>query len=101
VKALLIDPEKRTIEAVEINGREDIARLIGFDTIDSDAIGSAGDRLYFDEECFLRGTPGRFQVDTVIPVSGKAVLGGTADDGATLHDVAMDIDSLRHCTKFL
>ena len=101
MKALLIDPEKRTIEAVEINGREDIARLIGFDTIDSDAIGSAGDRLYFDEECFLRGTPGRFQVDTVIPVSGKAVLGGTADDGATLHDVAMDIDSLRHCTKFL
>lgn len=101
MKALLIDPEKRTIEAVEINGREDIARLIGFDTIDSDAIGSAGDRLYFDEECFLRGTPGRFQVDTVIPVSGKAVLAGTADDGATLHDVAMDIDSLRHCTKFL
>lgn len=101
MKALLIDPEKRSIEPVEINGREDIARLIGFDTIESDAVGSAGDRLYFDEECFLRGTIGRFQVDTVIPVSGKGVLAGTADEGATLHDVAMDIDSLRRRTKFL
>jgi hypothetical protein len=101
VKAFLIDPEKRTVEPIEINGREDIARLIGFDSIASDAVGSGGDRLYFDEECFLRGTRGRFQVDTVIPVSGKAVLAGTAGDGATLQDVATDVDSLRRRTRFL
>jgi hypothetical protein len=101
VKAFLITPDKQSIEAININGREDIAKLIGFDTIESDAVGSAGDRLYFDEECFLRGTSGRFQIDSVIPVSGKAVIVGTADGGSTLRDVASDIDSLRRRIKYL
>jgi hypothetical protein len=101
VKALLINPENRSLEPIDIQGREDIAKLIGYDTIESDAVGTAGDRLYFDEECFLRGTKGRFQVDSVIPVSGKAVLVGTADDGRTLRDVATDVDSLRGRIKYL
>jgi len=101
VKAFLITPDKQSIEAININGREDIARLIGFDTIESDAVGTAGDRLYFDEECFLRGTSGRFQIDSVIPVSGRALIVGTADGGSTLRDVASDIDSLRSRIKYL
>lgn len=101
MKAYLITPDKQSIEAININGREDIATLIGFDTIESDAVGSEGDRLFFDEECFLRGTKGRFQVDSVIPVSGKAVIVGTADGGSTLHDVATDVDSLRRRIKYL
>jgi hypothetical protein len=76
-------------------------KLIGYDTIESDAVGPAGDRLYFDEECFLRGTKGRFQIDNVIPVSGRAVLAGTGGDGRTLRDVATDIDSLRGRLKHL
>ena len=101
LKAFLITPENRSIEAIDIKGREDIARLIGFDTIESDAVGTAGDRLYFDEECFLRGSSGRFQIDSVIPVSGKALIVGTADGGGTLRDVATDIDSLRGRIKYL
>ncbi len=101
MKALLIDPENRSLEPIDIQGRDDIAKLIGYDTIESDAVGTAGDRLYFDEECFLRGTKGRFQIDSVIPVSGRAVLVGTADDGSTLRDVATDIDSLRSRIKYL
>ena len=101
MKALLINPESRSIETIKINGREDLARLIGFDTIESDAVGTAGDRLYFDEECFLRGSSGRFQIDSVIPVSGKALIVGTADGGSTLRDVASDIDSLRRRIKYL
>lgn len=101
MKAFLISPENRSIEAININGREDIAKLIGFDTIESDAVGTAGDRLYFDEECFLRGTSGRFQIDSVIPVSGKAVIVGTADGGSTLRDTVTDIDSLRSRIKYL
>jgi hypothetical protein len=101
MKALLIDPEKQSLEPIEIQGREDIAKLIGYDTIESDAVGSSGDRLYFDEECFLRGSSGRFQIDNVIPVSGRAVLAGSADDGRTLRDVATDIDSLRSRLKYL
>jgi len=101
VKALLITPDKQSIETIDINGREDIVTLIGYDTLESDAVGTAGDRLYFDEECFLRGTKGRFQIDSVIPMSGKAVLIGTGDDGTTLRDVTMDIDSLRSRIEYL
>lgn len=101
MKAFLINPETKSIEAVDIQSRDDIARLIGFDTIESDAVGTAGDRLYFDEECFLRGTAGRFQIDQLIPVSGKALVVGAADNGTTLRDVVMDIDSLRSRITYL
>jgi len=101
MKALVIDPESRSIEPVEIADRAAIARLIGYDTLESDAVGAAGDRLFFDEECFLRGSSGRFQVDSVIPVSGKAVLVGTAGDGETIADVATGIDDLRGRIKYL
>jgi hypothetical protein len=101
VKAFLITPDKHSIEAININSREDIAKLIGYDTIESDAVGTAGDRLFFDEECFLRGTHGRFQIDSVIPVSGKALIVGTADAGSTLRNVVSDIDSLRGRIKYL
>jgi len=101
MKALLINPETRSIESIDINSHADLAGLIGYDTIESDAVGTAGDRLYFDEECFLRGTTGRFQIDTIIPVSGRAVIVGTADDGATLRDVVSDIDDLRSRIQYL
>jgi hypothetical protein len=101
MKALLINPETRSIEAVDIGSQAELASLIGYDTIESDAVGTAGDRLYFDEECFLRGTTGRFQIDTLVPVSGRAVIVGTADDGATLRDVASDIEDVRSRIKYL
>jgi hypothetical protein len=101
MKAILISGEKRSIEAIDIDGQEAIAKLIGFDTIESDAVGTNGDRLYFDEECFLRGTGGRFQVDNVIPISGKAVIVGTTGDGAVLRDVATDLENLRGRIKYL
>lgn len=101
MKAILINPENRSIDAIEFGDRNDLARLIGFDTLESDAVGTTGDRLYFDEECFLRGTSGRFQIDTIIPVSGKGVIVGSAEDGNTLSDVVTSIDELRSRIKFL
>ncbi len=101
MKAILISGEKRSIEAIDVDGLEAIARLIGFDTIDSDAVGADGDRLYFDEECFLRGTGGRFQVDNLIPISGKAVIVGTTGDGTVLRDAATDLGSLRERVRYL
>lgn len=97
----MINPDNRSIEWIDIGGREDIARMIGFDTIESDEVGKEGDRLYFDEECFLRGSSGRFQVDSIIPISGKAVIVGTSDGGNVLRDAATDIDSLRSRIKYL
>jgi hypothetical protein len=101
MKAFLISPDMQSIDEVEVAGLDDLKALIGFDTLESDAVGSEGDRLYFDEECFLRGTPGRFQIDTLVPVSGKGVVVGTADDGATLQDVAIGIDDLLGRIKYL
>jgi hypothetical protein len=101
MKALMINPETRSIESIDIGSHAELASLIGYDTIESDAVGTAGDRLYFDEECFLRGTTGRFQIDTLIPVSGRAVIVGTDDDGATLRDVASDIEDVRSRIKYL
>ena len=101
MKALLISPDRHSIDEVEIASLDDIKGLIGFDTIESDAIGPQGDRLYFDEECFLRGTSGRFQIDTLVPVAGKGVVAGTAGDGVTLRDVVTDADDLRGRIKYL
>jgi hypothetical protein len=100
MKALLINPVAQTIEAIDIDGRDDLARLIGYDTLESDAVGTDGDRLFFDEECFLRGSSGRFQIDTIIPVSGIGVIVGSTGDGSALRDVATDIDALRSRIKF-
>ncbi len=103
MKALLIDPAGQTIEAVEINDPDDIARLIGFDTLESDEIGPDGDRLYFDEECFLRGdaVSGRFQIEGVAPVAGKGLVIGSADDGKTLRDVVSTTEQLASRIKYL
>ena len=101
MKAYLITPETQSIEVVDVTSLDDIKTLIGFETLESDAVGSGGDRLYFDEECFLRGASGRFQIDTVIPVSGKGVLVGTGPDGVSLQDVATGLDDLRGRLKYL
>lgn len=98
MRALLIDPEQQTIEEIAIDGHQDIARLVGYDTIESDAIGDQGDRLFFDEECFLRRSKGRFQIDTVIPVAGKGVIVGA--DGDMLRDAVTDIAELRGRIKY-
>jgi hypothetical protein len=100
MKALLITPETQTIDMIEIDGQEDIVKLIGFDTITSDEVGSEGDQLYFDEECFLRGTEGRFQVDNLIPVSGKGIVIGSEEDGS-LGNVTMNKDELAARIKYL
>jgi len=98
MQAIIIKPESQTIEPVEINDKDDISRLIGFDTIIADEI-SEGDSLYFDEDCFLRGTSGRFQIDTLIPVSGIGIIAGSTDN--ELSDVKISIATLRTRIKFL
>lgn len=99
-KAFLISPEQHSIEPIDIADHSEIAALIGFETIESDDVGRAGDRLFFDEECFIRGATGRFQIDKLIPVAGKGIVVGVADDGNTLSDVTLTLDELRTRTRF-
>lgn len=101
MKAIVISPATQSIETVDLATVDDIKAIVGYDTLESDAIGPQGDRLYFDEECFLRGTSGRFQIDSVIPVAGKGVIVGTADGGAALRGVATDVDDLRRRIRYL
>ena len=101
MKALVIDPEAQFIEEINIEGQEDLIRVIGYDTITSDEIGPDGDRLFFDEECFLRGTKGRFQIDTGIPVSGKGVIVGSSDDGSSMQDASSSVDGIQERIKYL
>jgi hypothetical protein len=100
MKALLITPETQAIEAIEVADIDQIKTLIGYDTLESDAVGDAGDRLFFDEECFIRGTGGRFQIDSLIPVAGKGVVIAADDSGASLGDVKITAEELAARTKF-
>lgn len=99
MRAWCIDPAEQSIEEVAINGDQDIIQLIGYDTIEKDAI-DADNVIYFDEECFLRQSTGRFQIDTLIPVSGKAVILG--DDGAgNVADVSLSKEDLESRLNYL
>lgn len=100
MKAFLINPVDRAIEQIEVNNQAEIIKLIGFDTVIADDIGDNGDKLYFDEECFLRGTEGRFQVDSLVPVSGVGVVIGSGSADA-LADVQTDLEAVRARTKFI
>ena len=101
MKALLINPEQQSIEAIEIASRDDIVKIIGYDSVIADEIGPDSDSLFFDEDCFLRGTEGRFQIDNVIPVSGKGVIIGLEADGVTLKDAVSDVESITNRIKYL
>lgn len=99
MRAILIQPESRSIEVIDVRNRDDIAARVGYPTLESDAVGTAGDHLFFDEECFLRGTTGRFQIDTLVPVSGVGVIVGMAGDA--LHDATTDVDDLGRRIQYL
>jgi hypothetical protein len=103
MKAFVIDPVSRTIEAVEIDdGLDGVRRLIGYATVDSDEIDDNGDRLYFDEECFIRNAPGapRFRLDKLAPVAGRGVVAGSAEQGRRLVDAVIGLEALGRRVTF-
>jgi len=104
MKAFLIDANSQTISPVELtDGLPDIRTLIGYDSVDSDEIDASGDRLFFDERCFLRDQTGkgRFKLDNLAPVADKAVVAGSNDDGAILQDAAVDLATLERRVTWL
>lgn len=104
MKAFLIDAGARTVAEVSVDGGiEGVKRLIGFDTVDSDEIDGNGDRLFFDEECFLRAQPGaaRFKVDNLAPVAGRGVVIRASAGGSQLTDAVIGLDALRKRVTFL
>jgi hypothetical protein len=102
MKAFFIDPLKSEIRVIDLtNGDEEIKQLLGAKALEFDEIAAGGDRLCFDEDCFITQKPGRFQLDTLAPVAGSALLlGAAAADGAPT-DVLIDQEALRARIKFL
>ena len=104
MKAYLIDANSKTVNAVELGtGLPDICSLIGYESVDSDEVDASGDRLFFDERCFLRDQTGkgRFKLDNLVPVADKAVVAGSSDDGTTLTDAAVDLTALQQRITWL
>ncbi len=104
MRVYLIDPDTRSITEQHIDdGEAGIARLIGFDSIDFDEIDDNGDRLCFDESCFIRhgSDVGRFKVDNLAPVAGKGVIAGGEPGGQGLRDVIVSAEALAARVSFL
>ena len=97
MKAFLINPESQSIESIEIQDQNDIQAQIGYDTVISDELGD-DQHIFFDEECFLRQAKGRFQIDKLVPISGKAIIMGMSGDA--LGDVALDESALASRVSF-
>ncbi|MBT8125542.1 MAG: hypothetical protein KJO81_12000 [Gammaproteobacteria bacterium] len=101
MKAIIIEPSTQVIENIEIESYDDIVKQIGFDTIISDEMDQGQNRVYFDEECFLRGSNGRFQIDNLIPVSGVGVIVGASNENNSLSNVTTSVDNIQKRLKFL
>jgi len=104
MKAYLIDPAQRTVTAVDVDdGLQGVRRLIGFDSVDADEIDANGDRVYFDEACFIRQTPGagRFKLDSLAPVAGRAVVVGSEAGGTVLREPVLTLEALGARVLFL
>lgn len=104
MQVFVIDPSTREIRGVEISaGETEVRQLIGFDSIDFDEIDDNGDRLYFDESCFIRhgADVGRFRVDSLAPVAGKGVITGGEPGGNSITGAQISLEALRARVQFL
>ncbi len=103
MKAYLIDANNKTVTAADISGLGDVKKLIGYDSVDSDEVDASGDRLFFDESCFLRDQTGkgRFKLDNLAPVADKGVVAGSTGNPANLKDAAVELAALQQRISWL
>ena len=87
MKAILIVAQARSVGKVDIASKDDMEQFVGYDTLISDEIDASGDRLFLDEECFIRGTSGRFQIDKLATVAGRAAITGAVGAGGVRGNV--------------
>lgn len=104
MRAYLIDPSQQKISVIDIpSGESDLPGLIGQPSIGFDEIDDNGDRLYFDEACFINEKPGagRFKLDNLPPVAGKAVVMGWKTAANQAADVIVGEQALAARVKFI
>jgi len=101
MKAYLIDPASQSATTIHLrSGLDEIRQLIGFDTVDSDELNQTGDRLFFDEKCFIRNEPGagRFKFATEAPVAGRGVIACMVD--GVFRDCSLTLDEVEQKLEF-
>jgi hypothetical protein len=103
MQVFTINPLTKEINSLEVaDTSEALQELIGFSSIESDEIDDNGDRLFFDEECFIRqqGNVGRFKVDSLAPVAGIGVI-VNSKDGKTFQSPIIDAQELQKRVTYL
>lgn len=104
MQVFVINPTLKTVTAIHILGSlDDIRALIGFDSIDSDEIDNNGDRLFFDESCFIRQQDGvgRFKVDSLAPVAGIGVIANSRDEANSIQAPEVALQELTKRVTFV
>ncbi len=104
MKAFRIDPAAKVITEIDLpNATDALAAIIAQKDIGFDEIDDNGDRLYFDEACFINEKPGagRFQLDRLPPVSGVGVIAGWNLSAEALQDVQVSHEKLTARVKFI
>ena len=102
MKAFLIDPVNQSITQVEITGsRQEIQERLLAKSLAYEDIGGSKDRLCFDEDCFILAKPGRFQLDTLAPVAGSALVVGAGKSEEEYFDATLSLDELSSRIRFL
>lgn len=99
-KAFLINGAEKSISPIEFDADEAMAELIGYESVIADPLDGEGDnKVFFDEDCFIRGHEGRFQIDTLPPISGIAVVMAGSDTNP--QDSSLDLAAITARLKWL
>jgi hypothetical protein len=104
MQVYVINPTLKIVSAVDIPGAlDDVRGLIGFPSIDSDEIDNNGDRLFFDEECFIRQQDGvgRFKIDNLAPVAGIGVVANSRDESKSIQAPEVSLQALTKRVTFI
>jgi hypothetical protein len=97
MKALSVDGIEKTISEVDIEGVDDLEFLLGGGSVVSDDL-DPEHQIFFDENCFIKQINGRFQIDALPPIAGKAVLVRVTDDAFS--DITWRPEQLEPRVKF-
>lgn len=97
MQGFLIDPETRTIEAVEYSGDyHQIYKLLGIELFTTVTLNEAGDVVYVDDEGLLHDPTFFFTLkDYPQPLAGKGLVLGTDEEGETVAAKGVTLEWLK------
>jgi len=106
-RAISIDPDRQIVEAVEVNGLEDLHRAVGGYIEVAFVFGSRDEVLYVNEEGMLqRLTPWRFYWRDDQPLFGRGIVVGkeiedNSVEGFHNADVVASVEDIRRLVRWI